>query len=1090
MNFFSRLKHLLPGPAVIAGALLILIFTGQTLGQDQSKKVLRIALPDEASLAHHSAGKFEQIVNLMQEYWQVWSIDHQQPVQFIRIPSARSLEALRNNEIDIVAISVAREYPDILFSIPYAKFHQRIYRRLNAKDTNRIDMAIHSPTQNMLASMTPYVRKSYYTEIDALLNDYQQYNAIYSVQPWELERKLKARGLEDIFYVSEQETPDIAFRFAFRADDEALALEVNDYLREISTLQAQLWTDKYIIKNDNRFVLSLGQYDKTLSDKEKRFVLHHPHLRFPSMPEGFAPYMITNSFNHVGATGFTIDLLSRFSEKLGVTFEPVYVGSIELGDQAINAGDLDFYHLRMNDDKSSRHLMFSHAYVYSNFSLITRDGYILNNHITSLTDEHIGVIKGFIGHDELRERLPEARFSYFQSLQEAFDALDSGVINALVEPTLSSSYFIKQHGFARLTSQPLHGFLKEVPLSFAALQSNSELIVLLNRALSSIDTAEYDEMYTRWNAVAFSEGDMYAQVSNIYQKAGYILLTIFFMSVLMTVFYFHQIRLRKAAQNEAEAALVVAEKARAAAEQSGIAKTSFLARMSHEIRTPMNGVFGMAEALRYTQLDKHQTELLNTLTSSADNLLSILNDVLDFSKMDAGKLTLESVPIEIATLTNNVINAFTPLAQQKGLRLKLNIDEQLSQQYLLDPTRLTQVLNNLVSNALKFTEFGQVEVQLKLAKRDCVEGVQYDSIYFAVIDSGIGIAKEQQNLLFSPFSQADSAVTRRFGGTGLGLSICQEIVNAMGGQIAIDSQEGEGSCFHFTVAMKSLVVETPEPTAIETPEIDEQASLPDFSTLSVLLVEDNIVNIKVLTAQLERLRIHPDLAYNGEEALKMHHEHEYDLIISDCHMPILDGFELANILSKQPKSKPFWMIAVTADALADTADKCIDAGFNDYMTKPCPQDEITQKMVNAYQQLQSQKARYLMPKQGGQSDINTDADTQYFQPNRLLQRNQQDKVLTKRVCELFVETWPTEKQQIHYEMTRENFVQLEAVVHKLKGSLRYLAVDDLEDKIVSFEALCSTQNGTQIEQELTSLVEAVDQISEEINQWLNHTSNV
>ncbi|QOL26185.1 transporter substrate-binding domain-containing protein [Thalassotalea sp. LPB0316] len=1073
---------------LFVGMLLLVQMSFSVAGQAVDHQPLRIALPDKASLALHSAGNFEQVVNLMQEYWQDWSIDNQREIEFIRLPSSHAIEALQDNLVDVVAITATREHSNTLVSIPYAKYHQRIFRRLDADNTSQIVMAIHAPNNLIQASMTPAVQRTFYHSLDDVLDNYQNYNVIYSVQPWELEKQLAERGLNDIFYVSENDTPDIYFRMAFRSSDEALALKVNDDLRQISKLQAQLWTDKYIIKGENRFALTLGEYELTLSANDKRYVLHHPHLRFPSLPEGFPPYFITDSFNHIGATGFSVDLLNTLTNKLGVTFEPVYLASLALAEQAVLSRELDFYHLHVNDQERYPYLKFSNTLINTNLSLITRNNDVLSNHISSLTNEIIGVVDGFVSTEALINRLPNATFKYYQSLKELFGALASGDVNAIIEPSLSASYCIKQNGYAHFTVQPLHGFLDNIPMSFATVPANADLIVLLNRALNAIDSERYEALYAKWNTAAFSEGDIYQQVAVIYQKAGYILLTIFFMSVLMTIFYLRQLRLRKAAQHEAEQALVVAEKARAAAEQSGIAKTSFLARMSHEIRTPMNGVFGMAEALRYTELDKHQRDLLTTLTHSADNLLVILNDVLDFSKMDAGKLTLESVPVNLTELANNVISAFTPVAEQKNLQLTLKIDSELASQYMLDPTRLTQVLNNLVSNALKFTESGSVEVNIDLDKREHIDGSQYDSVSFAVIDSGIGIAPEQQNLLFSPFLQADSAITRRFGGTGLGLSICQEIINAMGSKIATKSVEGEGSTFYFTIAMKAVPVEK---AACQVKQVNIQA-LSDFSTMKVLLVEDNIVNVKVLTAQLERLAIRPDLAYNGEEGLALHKQHQYDLIISDCHMPVMDGFELAKTITGMAKTKPFWLVAVTADALADTAKKCLDAGFNDYMTKPCPQDQITEKMQRAYDELQRQK--YALAASASHGVNIAEGETQdathgkLFCGQRLMRRNNNDKVLTTRVCQLFLDTWQEEIAQLECALAQDNFDQISAIAHKFKGSLRYLAVSEIEQPLTRIEKYANSQDSQQLSLAVTEFIALVKVSANEIAQWLNNQS--
>jgi signal transduction histidine kinase/CheY-like chemotaxis protein len=574
------------------------------------------------------------------------------------------------------------------------------------------------------------------------------------------------------------------------------------------------------------------------------------------------------------------------------------------------------------------------------------------------------------------------------------------------------------------------------------------------------------------------ESNIQEQVAIIYQQASYFLLILLLICLIIFWVYYRKLQNRKAAQTKVEHALAVAETEKDEAEKSAQAKLSFLARMSHEIRTPMNGVFGMAEALSYTKLDPEQKKLLNTLKSSASNLLALLNDVLDFSKMDAGKLTLELVPVNIKELTQVIINSFSHHEQNNSVIFNCNIDSEINHDYFTDPTRLTQIFNNLISNAVKFTPKGSINISIRLLEKQTTEQGTYDTLRFSVEDTGIGIAKNKQALLFTPFIQADSDVTRKFGGTGLGLSICQEIVHAMGGNISLESIENIGSLFHFTLTFKQASLEQKKAerrTNVRTtnPENDHR-----FDGLRILVAEDNLVNIQVLTAQLNRLKIQPDIANDGAQALAMHNIDPYDIIISDCHMPILDGFELAKKLTNTKGKKTLWLIAITADALSGTAEKCFSAGFNDYMAKPCPQETITDKLNHAYRQLE-------LTKKPPTTTFTQQKNYQIFEPNALLEIHHQDIILSRNIAQLFINSWKQEKIALQAALEQNNFTSLYALSHKLKGSVKYLCHNILDESASLVEHLAQTQNNDKIQQAVIHFIDELDKLCDEIEHWLH-----
>jgi CheY-like chemotaxis protein len=491
----------------------------------------------------------------------------------------------------------------------------------------------------------------------------------------------------------------------------------------------------------------------------------------------------------------------------------------------------------------------------------------------------------------------------------------------------------------------------------------------------------------------------------------------------------------------------------------------------------MNGVLGMAEALSFTSLNNDQQDLLDTLQGSARNLLALLNDVLDFSKMDAGKLTLEYVPVNFHLITKNIISGFDHIDRDKNVKINLHIDKEITHSYFTDPTRFTQVLNNLLSNAIKFTQQGKINVVIKRLESITAKTNTYDTISIDVKDTGIGIPKNKQHFLFTPFIQADDDITRKFGGTGLGLSISQEIITAMGSEIKLDSEVGEGSTFYFTLKLKQAGLETE--TDDRRKNLRQVHSPKDnrFKNLRVLIAEDNLVNVKVLTAQLERLNINADIAYDGQEALNLHYARAYDIIISDCHMPNLDGFELATTLTKNQNERPLWLIAVTADALSGAADKCIAAGFDDYMAKPCPQEEITNKLNNAYRQLQSKQ----------QNTIKTvNHQYEFFNIERLLSNNEQDIELSKNIARTFLASWQQEKKNLLIAIKTLDYDYIQALIHKIKGSVRYFCNDDITIFINDVLQQVTNKDVKELNTSSNHLYLQLDILTEEISHWLDN----
>ena len=376
------------------------------------------------------------------------------------------------------------------------------------------------------------------------------------------------------------------------------------------------------------------------------------------------------------------------------------------------------------------------------------------------------------------------------------------------------------------------------------------------------------------------------------------------------------------------------KKAKEKAEKMSQAKGEFLANMSHEIRTPMNGVIGTLQLLEDTNLSEEQKEFVDIAHKSADALLAILNDILDLSKIEAGKLNFESIAFDIRQIVNDIVILHSLKAEQQGVVLVQQVDDSFPEFLMGDPMRLRQVIVNLVSNALKFTKQGEVKISIEVVAKDA-DSVE---LKITVSDTGIGIPEGAQETLFNAFTQADGSTTRKYGGTGLGLAIVSQLVEMMGGSLGMDSVEGEGSSFWFTVNLKNTEV-IPAAVAIAV-NSNENLQL----NAKVLLVEDNPINQMVAQKMLEKIGARTVVANNGIEALRWLDQQAFDLVLMDCQMPEMDGFdatrEIRRLEIKTLEQKRLPVIAMTANVMSGDRERCLEVGMDDYIGKPVQQDQL------------------------------------------------------------------------------------------------------------------------------------------------------
>ena len=832
-----------------------------------------------------------------------------------------------------------------------------------------------------------------------------------NVKGWfkEFDKNTKAR----LHFMTHEDKPELVSMI-----NKALEIITPGELQELE----QKWFAVNTLKNSKRV---------ELTKEEITYLKSKQNIRFCALPDAMPYEAIDKNSKHIGIANDIVKLLER---KLNIPFELHATKTWTQSHEAIKNELCEILPFAQNLPYRKDYLNFTKPYFTQTTVIATRTEELFVNNLEQIKNQKIAIIEKYAYADLIKKQFPNIQIIPVNSIQEGLELVRTKKAYGYVDNLGSIGHELQRQGNFEIKIAGKIGF--DLQLSVAIDKNEALLTSILSKTIDSFSQEELKEIYNKWITVKYEDKIDYTLI--------YQVMFIAFLILSGTIVWNRKLRIEISKRLEIEKQLRIARKD---AIKASKAKSEFLANMSHEIRTPMNGIMGMT-TLALGNIEKDPTmakEYMKKSQNSAKMLLEIINDILDFSKIEAGKLELEIEAMSLRETISRLNDLFGYMAKQKDLEFIIEQDELIPEYILADQLRLTQVLTNLASNAIKFTKEGFVKIKVELISKDH----EFITLKFSVIDSGKGISKKNQQRLFKSFSQEDISISKNYGGTGLGLAISKELVELMGGEIAFDSVENEGSNFHFTLNTKLANIQT---STIK--KTDDNLDVSKFKMLNsrVLLVEDNEINIELAYNFIKEIVTHIDIARNGQEALDLIKKHEsnyYDLILMDIHMPIMDGYTATKQIKKLEKYKKLPIIAITANALKSDIKKSLDTGMCDHIPKPFDVRELHTKIhywIKKDKKTKELNDYILEEKRTVSHKIFLDTQTAI---NRMVGRSD----LYKNFLEGFLKNRTEEIKDIEELINSKNYIEAKNKIHSLKGIVNTMGAQNFGDFLLECENL-------------------------------------
>ncbi|WP_460141159.1 transporter substrate-binding domain-containing protein [Pseudomonas sp. S2_E01] len=727
------------------------------------------------------------------------------------------------------------------------------------------------------------------------------------------------------------------FSFAVHRNNLELLGIINTMLTAIPANERQNIAERWSAGSD----ILLTDQKLQLTDAEEQWLTQHPVVRVV-VNEAFAPLTFFDRDGNF--RGVTADLLELIRLRTGLRFDILRSRNDDEMIEQVRHHKAEMIAALLPSTERETQLNFTRPYLQNSFVLLTRKADDSPANLQQLEGKRLTIAQGHPLLDFLRSEYPQIKLIETPDTFSAVELLADGKAEGAVNSLVIANYFISSRLFERTLQIRSTIGTRQAAFSLATGRDVKELNAILNKALLSIAPEELGIINSRWRGYSASSQNTWRNYQRLFYQivigAGVLLL----ISAAWNAYMRRQIKQRQAAERalnhqltERRQLVEQLRQAKERADEANRAKSTFLATMSHEIRTPMNAVIGMLElTLKRIESDHADRPAIDVAYNSAKDLLELIGDILDIARIESGRLSLSPERVNPGEIVGSVVRIFEGLARQKNLELQVEFNPaNPANDVLLDPMRFKQILSNLVSNAIKFTEQGQVRINLELLGTAQPEQVR---MLLQVEDSGIGISERDQRKLFEPFAQADATGQSGRGGAGLGLVISRSLCEMMGGTLKLDSQPGVGTQVQISLLLPMLPIERASPVA-------EPIVHTSTAPLDILVVDDHPANRLLMCQQLEFLGHRFSVAEEGEAGLQAWRTQRFDLVIVDCNMPIMNGYELARAIredERQTGRPRCTVLGFTANAQPEELQRCIQAGMDDCLFKPLTLTALSQ----------------------------------------------------------------------------------------------------------------------------------------------------